>query len=192
MDLEDTSTSQLRKAVIEKLKYNYAHGNLEEDEFENMLSDATNAETKNSLVPVYNAIAELPNPTRSEDEPLPVIRKKHGTLVNILSGVDRRGNWNVPKSLRMINILGGATLDLSQCDDEETVIEMLCILGGSEIIVPENADVTVEGVPILGGLEDSTAGGDGPRIKIKGIFALGGVEIRNMNKRERKKQRKNR
>lgn len=193
MNIENTSLSQLRKTVIEKLKYHYAHGNLEDEEFERMIAEATNAEVKDALVPINSMLSPIPeNDWAGETSSEPSLtRRERGTFMNILGGTERRGSWNVPKVNRCVNILGGTELNLSQCqlNNEDTVFEVFCLLGGLEIIVPDNANVIVEGIPILGGFEDSTNSHSsvGPRIIVKGLVALGGVEIRQMSKRERKR-----
>ncbi|MBN2511223.1 MAG: DUF1707 domain-containing protein [Spirochaetales bacterium] len=195
MDMEHVSLSQLRKTVIEKLKYHYAHGNLEDEEFERMLGEATNAETKDALVPIHKMLSPVPeedtDSKKTSAASSSVTRKSYGTFMSILGGTERRGIWNVPKRNRCINILGGTELNLTQCElnNEDTVFEVVCILGGMEIIVPDNVNVVVESIPILGGIEDSTQSHsvNGPTIIIRGIVALGGIEIRQLTKRERRK-----
>jgi hypothetical protein len=54
--------------------------------------------------------------------------------------------------------------------------------GGIEILVPPEWSVVSMGTPILGAFEDKTrppqqAGG--PRLVVKGVVIMGGVEIKN-------------
>ncbi len=177
-----------REQVVEKLQYNYAHGELNEEEFEELLSIAINATSRQALVPLESTLIPVPGKENSSGN---VSRAASGSLTTIFGGTERKGSWNVPENLKVTNIFGGTELNLSQCTlgTRETRINLLCVMGGVEIIVPDNASVEVNGTPIFGGIEDSTAGynSNGPRIRISGLIFFGGVEVRYMSKKERRR-----
>jgi hypothetical protein len=80
-------------------------------------------------------------------------------------------------------LLGGGEIDLrdARFEDREVSIHIVAILGGCEVIVPEDATVRVTGVGILGAFEHSDSGGgspDGPVITIDGLALLGGVDVK--------------
>jgi hypothetical protein len=103
--------------------------------------------------------------------------------VAILGGFSRKGNWVVPKHFNAFMLLGGGEIDLREArfEDREVSIHIVAILGGCEVIVPEDATVRVTGVGILGAFEHSDSGGgspDGPVITIDGLALLGGVDVK--------------
>ena len=81
-------------------------------------------------------------------------------------------------------IFGGAEIDL--CDAviiDGASLDLTTVLGGVEMKIPDNVQVEISGVPILGGWEDKTRvrrkNEEVPVLKINCLTILGGVEIRN-------------
>ncbi|WP_420874573.1 LiaF domain-containing protein [Oceanobacillus caeni] len=84
----------------------------------------------------------------------------------------------------VVTIMGGAEIDLRDAIIAEgAMLDFTSILGGISIIVPENVQVEISGIPILGGWEDSTRKhGESEEVvvlKLNCLTILGGVEIRN-------------
>jgi len=82
--------------------------------------------------------------------------------------------------------MGGAKIDLRQADTQEDpmVIDAFSVMGGIEIVVPRNWEITVKGTPILGGMENKTTFESSPdgtsrKLLIKGTTIMGGVEVKN-------------
>jgi len=81
-------------------------------------------------------------------------------------------------------IMGGCEIDLRDCGSEggPAEIDTFAFWGGVEIKVPEDWEVQVKGLAILGGYGDETrtVEGDGHKILvITGMAIMGGVEIKN-------------
>jgi len=81
-------------------------------------------------------------------------------------------------------ILGGCKIDLRQAviKDGQAVIDTFALWGGIEILVPPEWSLVSLGTPILGAFEDKTRPAQpatGPRLVIKGVAIMGGVEIKN-------------
>ena len=81
-------------------------------------------------------------------------------------------------------IMGGCEIDLRDCGSEggPAEIDTFAFMGGVEIKVPDDWEVQVKGLAILGGYGDETRTieGDGRKILvITGIAIMGGVEIKN-------------
>jgi predicted membrane protein len=81
-------------------------------------------------------------------------------------------------------ILGGCKVDLRQASVRTgpAVLDVFAMWGGIEILVPVDWGVSVQGTPIMGGFEDKTTptrDATGPRLIIKGVVIMGGVEIKN-------------
>ena len=103
--------------------------------------------------------------------------------VAILGGFSRKGDWVVPKTFNAFMFMGGGEIDMrdARFEDREVSIHIVAIMGGCEIIVPEDATVRVTGVGILGAFEHSDAGPgspDGPVITINGLAFMGGVDVK--------------
>jgi len=101
----------------------------------------------------------------------------------IMSSVTRGGPWIVPPTYAAITIMGAVQLDLRQArfSEPEVTIQAFTILGGIEIIVPEDIEVDVAGIGIMAAF-DHSANGPGipgaPRLKVTGLALLGSVDVK--------------
>lgn len=104
------------------------------------------------------------------------------TAVALLSGFCRRGAWVAPKKMTAIAVMGGGEIDLREARFEEptVTIQAFTIMGGVSILVPEDADVQVNGFGLMGGFDDQGAGSGapgGPTILVTGFAMMGGVSV---------------
>lgn len=87
-------------------------------------------------------------------------------------------------------IMGGFEIDLRLAGiaGDSAAIEIFTLWGGVDLKVPEEWNVVVQGVPILGGFSNSTKGGGPPgsspstprkTLIVRGTVIMGGVEIKN-------------
>jgi predicted membrane protein len=79
-------------------------------------------------------------------------------------------------------VMGAVEIDLRQAAiAAEAVLHLSVIMGGVEIRVPREWSVSVNGTPVLGGIEDKTSPpmAPGKRLVIEGSVIMGGVEITN-------------
>jgi predicted membrane protein len=81
-------------------------------------------------------------------------------------------------------VMGGHQIDFRQARmaGGTAVIELLVIMGGVEIRVPEDWSVSCDCLPILGGVENrakSTPGGSGGHLTLNGLILMGGIEVKN-------------
>jgi len=89
----------------------------------------------------------------------------------------------VPKDFTAFCFMGGGEIDLrdARFAEREVSIHIVVIMGGAEVIVPEDATVRVTGIGIMGAFEHSGAGTgspDGPVITINGVAFMGGVDVK--------------
>ncbi len=89
----------------------------------------------------------------------------------------------MPKEFTAFMLMGGGEIDLrdARFAEREVSIHIVAILGGCEVIVPEDATVYVTGIGILGAFEHTDAGAgspDGPVITINGVALMGGVDVK--------------
>lgn len=106
----------------------------------------------------------------------------------IWSGFSRKGVWTVPAQYTAFALMGGGELDLRGASyaTREVTITAVAIMGGIEIIVPDDVHVQVSGVGFMGAFEDNRRWADGPPVKpaddapvvrINGLAFMGGIEV---------------
>jgi hypothetical protein len=103
--------------------------------------------------------------------------------VAILGGFSRKGDWVVPKTFNAFMFMGGGEIDMREArfEDREVSIHIVAIMGGCEIIVPDDATVRVTGIGVMGAFEHTVSGAEtpgGPLITISGLAFMGGVEVK--------------
>lgn len=106
-----------------------------------------------------------------------------GLAVAIMSGFERKGAWRVPRRMTSIAFWGGGELDLREAiiDADEVRIRAFAVMGGIDIVLPENAEVHSSGFGIMGGFDhaaDDCRKATGPRIIVTGFAFWGGVAVR--------------
>ncbi len=81
-------------------------------------------------------------------------------------------------------IMGGVKVDLSNASmaHDTATIDVFALMGGAEIFVPRDWDVTVRVVSLMGGVSDKRRPATAPATKhliIQGLAVMGGVEIKD-------------
>ena len=178
---------EVRYRVIEQLKLNFAHDNLEEKEFEAKLEQANAATSKNQLIeiiadlPVFKDDGKLVDPGNVKVNSGRV--PETGTLFAVLGSSGRKGMWRPARSTNAITFMGGVEIDYSEAEMPPGVTELnvFCIMGGIDIVVPEGMGVEVHALPIMGGVEnraDGIVSDSAPVLKVRGFVLMGGIEIK--------------
>ena len=178
-----------RERIANVLRDAAGDGRLTMEELDERLDAVFAAKTYAELEPITHdlpdsgaSVAPAParavnaDPARFGGEPT------SNAAVAILGGFSRKGKWVVPKVFNAFLFMGGGEIDLREARfaEREVSIHVVAMLGGCEVIVPDDATVRVNGVGILGAFEHSGAGGgspDGPVITISGLALLGGVDV---------------
>ena len=111
----------------------------------------------------------------------------------VLSGVKRISTAERFRGGEVTAFMGGAQLDLRQATippGEEAVLDIFAVMGGCEIIVPPSWTVVTPLVPVMGGIDDkrlaplpggaeSLGGRPAPRLVLRGLLMMGGIEIKS-------------
>ena len=69
-----------------------------------------------------------------------------------MGGGTHRGRWRIAKRCSVINVMGGADLDLTEAivDDTEIEIRVFSLMGGSDILA-DGVTVELTGFALMGG-----------------------------------------
>ncbi len=195
---------RLRDQVIEQLKVNYAHNNIVMEEFERRLELATATEDRSELLKVVNDLpvingedavrdsggANSPNRVSINTGQI----RSDESMLSVFSATTRKGVWRPSRYTKLLAVFGGADLDYTRAylPPGEFNVEIMCMFGGVELLVPDGMNVEINGLPIFGGLENKTSGEyipGAPTLKVRAVALFGGVEVKHPGKRRRKRKR---
>jgi hypothetical protein len=106
-------------------------------------------------------------------------------LVAVFGGTEQRGRWRLSSHLRIVAVFGGVTLDLGMAQPEapKSLITVVALLGGPEIIAPPGVSIQLSGFSLLGGKSDDRSGGPclpgSPLVRVRCVTLLGGVKVKD-------------
>lgn len=113
---------------------------------------------------------------------------ERGYSVGILSGQYLVGPWVCPPRHVTVSAIGGCEIDLRYAKFQSQEVEISCwnLMGGTEITVPPEMQVSIKGFGIMGGFgwkkpqmaspwQEAPEGS--PRITITGLALMAGVEV---------------
>jgi hypothetical protein len=150
-----------RNTAVRRVQEAYTEGYISYEEMDRRLHQVLTATTRHEIA---SALASLP----AEDP---------GTTSTISAAagrIQRRGEWRVPRTLKVQSAFGRVQLDLSRA---------VLGTGGAKITVPRDAIVDLEGLRT--GWRDShytprrQPRPGGPTIRISGIMGFGRLRIRH-------------
>jgi predicted membrane protein len=118
------------------------------------------------------------------------VGKDFVSLTAILGGGDFKFTSRNLQGGQITAFLGGCKADLRDADfsGEQLIIDVTAFMGGAEIIVPRHWRVTMQGVPILGGMDNKAdyepeitgqQSSVEKNLVVKGVVMFGGVEVKN-------------
>lgn len=165
-----------RDRVVSELAGAAAEGRLTLEELATRTEAALTATSRGELEPLT---ADLPAAV-----PRPGARRA-GTrwVLGIMGGGDHSGRWRVAARCVVVNLMGGADLDLRQAevDGSETEIVVVSIMGGSTITVPEGVVVDAGGFALMGGNDVRVEGPPpppgAPVVRVRAWSLLGGTDV---------------
>jgi hypothetical protein len=188
-----------REKVAQVLHTAMSEGRITINELEDRLTDVYSAKTVGDLKPVT---ADLPHttaaiePATSRALGLPDSRigghPGSGASIAVISGASRKGSWVVPPQLNSFAFWGGVDIDLRQARfaEKHSTITAVAIMGGINIIVPDDVNVEVTGVGFMGAFEfedrahTPPASPTAPTIKITGLAFWGGVVVKRKPRKD--------
>ncbi|MFB4314472.1 DUF1707 domain-containing protein [Actinomadura sp. 21ATH] len=190
-----------RDQVAHVLREAAGEGRLTLEELDERLSAVYAAKTYAQLAPLTR---DLPAPGSVSPAPSYAPAYAPGgaadapawkTGIAVMSEFRRQGVWSVPERFTAFAFWGGGKIDLREAHftAAEVRIRAYAIMGGVDIIVPDDITVHVKGIGIMGGFEHRASGpGEpgAPRVVISGFSFWGGVTARRKARKLRKEQRR--
>jgi hypothetical protein len=190
---QDRPLDALREETVDQLIMNYGHGHLSREAFERRLDEALDTKSHERLLELTGDLDLKADRAYTQQKKAELgIRVDTSAaarldetehMINILGGNTRKGAWDVPHAIRVINVLGGAELDFTDArfTAETTYITVFCLFGGVNIRVRDGMRTVSKAVCIFGGVDNrggTTTDPNAPLLVIEGLALFGGVDIR--------------
>jgi hypothetical protein len=175
-----------RHQVAEILREAAGDGRIDLDELDERLEATYAARTYADLVPITVDLPAHGQPAQAPASPSRVVPGPASeSHVAIMSGLERKGVWVVPRRMSVFAMMGGADLDLreAQFAAQEVVITVNAFMGGAQITVGPHTHVIVEGIGIMGGYSGPDnrtppeLDASSPTVRVRGVAIWGGVSV---------------
>jgi Domain of unknown function (DUF1707)./Predicted membrane protein (DUF2154). len=172
-----------RQHVITLLNAAHSEGHLSAYDRDRRIETAQAAQTFDDLVPLTRDLV-MAQPTPVVTYQAPSSAQNAEQIVAIFSGTKRSGQWEVRPNTSVLAMFGGVELDLTRAIFTSQVVEVnvFCLFGGVELIVPAGTTVENQVIAVFGGTDAGkvTAPVHGaPKVVLKGFVGFGGVDIKN-------------
>ncbi|MEU7479511.1 DUF1707 domain-containing protein [Lentzea sp. NPDC042327] len=188
-----------RERIAQVLHEATAEGRLDIHELDERLTAVYAAKTYGELAPITADLVlnGLPQPAVGPQHHSAVDHRvggEPGSAVSVAfwSGVNRKGDWVVPRLHNAVAVMGGVELDLTHARfaEQEVTISVFAFWGGVEVRVPDDINVKVDGFGLLGGFEDKAPSRryipGAPTVRVTGLAIMGGVEVKGPKKKKSK------
>ncbi|TVT45278.1 DUF1707 domain-containing protein [Amycolatopsis rhizosphaerae] len=189
-----------RERVAQILHNALAEGRITVQELEERLDSVYAAKTLAELEPPIADLPEVSAGTAVQPAPSRAVDDRIGgtpgsqTSIAIMSGASRKGNWVVPAQHNSFAFWGGVEIDLrsARFAQRSSTITAVAIMGGIDIVVPDDIVVEVTGIGFMGAFEsrdDPAAAATppppgAPVVRINGFAFWGGVSVTRKPRRE--------
>lgn len=186
------ASNEDRERVAQILHNALSEGRITVPELEERLDKVYAAKTLAELEP---PIADLPGvsisgalqpaQSRTVDTRIGGIPGSQASIA-IMSGASRKGNWVVPPNHNSFAFWGGVDLDLRKARfaERHSTITAVAIMGGIDIVVPDDIVVDVNGIGFMGAFETQDSKGasetpppGAPVVKVTGFAFWGAVTV---------------
>jgi uncharacterized protein DUF1707/cell wall-active antibiotic response 4TMS protein YvqF len=177
-----------REAVVARLQAAAGDGRLALEELADRIERALGAVTRADLDVLT---ADLPEQAAPAAPAVPAAKARRW-VVAIMGGADHKGRWRIASRCTVVNVMGGADLDLTGAvvEGPETEIQVFSLMGGSDIVVPDGVHVELSGFALLGGndlrLEDAPPPPpSAPVVRVRAYSVMGGTDVKRARPRTR-------
>ena len=181
-----------RDAAAKHLQEAFADGQISMSEFDERSRALYAATYADELPALVEDLSPVKRPDREASPSHTLVTGESGGsafTLSLMGGSERTGQWLVAPTHTSITLMGGNALDLREARlaSRETIINAVAIMGGIDIIVPEDVRVVDDGLGIMGGFgkEDHPSctvsvaqlPADAPVVRVRGLALMGGVGI---------------
>jgi Domain of unknown function (DUF1707) len=181
-EMDVRSSDAEREATVMRLRDAAAEGRLTLEELAERVGAADAARTRADLARLVGDLPDAAEPVGETRPAAPTQRRLYG----ILGGDTLSGRVPLGAECRVINVMGGADLDLTQAVlvEGEVTIRVFSLWGGSNIVVPHGVHVDYRGRGLLGWDEvDSTGEAEppppgAPVVRIRSLSIMGGTDVK--------------
>jgi hypothetical protein len=166
-----------RDRAVATLQATMVEGRLTLEEYSGRLDAAYAARTREEL---DELLRDLPTTAALPERRRPASR----WTVAVMGGATKRGRWRIEGRTRAVAVMGGCHLDLRRAElaGSEVTIEAYAIMGGIEIVVPENVEVELSGIAIMGGKDHRPGRREpppgAPVVRVRALAVMGGVSVK--------------
>jgi hypothetical protein len=167
-----------REAAVSRLRTAAGEGRLALDELADRLDHALSAATRAEL-------EELTGDLPVQPAAAPPAPKARRWIVAIMGGGTHAGRWHIAARCTVVNVMGGADLDLTGAlvEGSETEIQVFSLMGGSKVVVPDGVHVELSGFAFMGGndlkLGDRPPPPAGaPVVRVRAWSIMGGTDVK--------------
>lgn len=192
-----------RERVAKILHDAMGQGRITMSELDERLKSVYEAKTIGELTPITSdipgstpiiapqgAVSPAPpaNPPGTTSDRVVRAEPTSRSAIAVMSGADRKGQWVVPATFNALALMGGVNIDLRHAKfaQHEVTIQATAIMGGVEIVVPEDVTVYVNGIGFMGSFENNVKSSQAPGapvVRITGLALMGGVTVRHPRKK---------
>ncbi len=174
-----------RSQVVALLESAYAEGRITAAEHTERIQAAGAAATFDDLVPLTRDLVALddvraPAPAWSQ-APAPSGAEPE-LIVTLFGATERRGRWQPRRNLSVLTLFGSASLDLRAATftDNTCEINVFCLFGAVDVLVPEGVDVQNHALAVFGSSEaKGTPPAPGaPTVVVRGFVGFGSIAAR--------------
>ena len=172
-----------RDVALDRLRDAFAHGQLTQDEFDERVDSALAAKTQDDL---DELLADLPSAgTDSTSHNVPAVpqppseRSWWRPLAAAVVAVFALGGLATADA---VAIMGGSQHTLRAPLDAGAEVDVVAVMGGVEVVVPDGTYVDLGGLSIMGGTscDDACRGDlpdDAPTVEVDAWTLMGGADI---------------
>lgn len=187
-----------RERVAEVLRTAAGDGRLNLEELEERLHAAYTARTYAELEPLVQdlpGLADHRGVVSAPDQRIVGGAPTSRGGIAIMGEFKRRGQWIAPGRFTGFAFWGGGTVDLrdARFAEPELHIRAFAIMGGIDVIVPDDLEVVVRGIGIMGAFDDNATGPGtpgAPRVVVGGFSFWGGVGVKRKARKDGRPARK--
>ncbi|MEY9215443.1 DUF1707 and DUF2154 domain-containing protein [Thermobifida halotolerans] len=199
-----------RDRVAARLREALAEGRLTPDEHSERLDAVYSSKTLGELAPLVRDLPDAPESAAGVadlpfDSPRPVYGRERVVdtapdgyfSLALMGAAERSGHWTVSRTYQALAVMGGVELDLREARfvSRETTIVANALMGAVEIIVPDDIEVRVNGVGVMGAYEvkggapSSVVEPGTPVVRVVGAALMGAVEVVRKPRKHQKRRK---